>query len=186
MTVEDRTKVIEVVSEVGKGLTPMSAFDDALIRTGVGNTNLIRLSSIIPKGWRVESAIKTTKINPREDWGKKLYCVYARADIQPGTIGAAGIGWVSYQSEGFEESLLDIQQGMFVEHEITAPVSVFKEPPHEVIAQNIKKSLKEMLRRRDAVENSMGIRSVICCPNEVDNNYHQCALVLAVYQLENW
>jgi arginine decarboxylase len=32
----------------GEGVTPLNAFDNALLNAGIGNTNLVKLSSIIP------------------------------------------------------------------------------------------------------------------------------------------
>jgi len=35
-----------------EGMTPLNAFDNALVNAGVGNTNLMRMSSILPPGSR--------------------------------------------------------------------------------------------------------------------------------------
>ena len=37
-----------IVSGVGKGLTSLSAFDNALLNAGVGDYNLVKVSSILP------------------------------------------------------------------------------------------------------------------------------------------
>ncbi len=39
-----------VVAGVGTGSTPLGAFDAALLAAGVGNYNLVRMSSILPPG----------------------------------------------------------------------------------------------------------------------------------------
>ena len=36
----------------GEGSSPLNAFDHALIKAGIGNTNLLRISSILPPGAR--------------------------------------------------------------------------------------------------------------------------------------
>ena len=43
-----RRRTIPVLGAVGKGPTPVAAFDDALLVAGLGNYNLVRLSSVIP------------------------------------------------------------------------------------------------------------------------------------------
>jgi arginine decarboxylase len=37
-----------LVAGFAEGLTPLNAFDNALMKAGIGNTNLIRISSILP------------------------------------------------------------------------------------------------------------------------------------------
>jgi len=39
-----------LVAGVGDGTTPLTAFDRALLASGIGNTNLIKVSSILPPG----------------------------------------------------------------------------------------------------------------------------------------
>ncbi len=39
-----------LVTGASEGCTPLNAFDAALLNAGIGNTNLIKLSSIIPPG----------------------------------------------------------------------------------------------------------------------------------------
>ena len=38
------------VSGASEGYTPLNAFDGALLAAGVGNTNLVKMSSIVPPG----------------------------------------------------------------------------------------------------------------------------------------
>jgi len=45
---------IVLTSAIGSGKTSLSAFDDALFKAGMGNYNLIRLSSIIPKNAKIK------------------------------------------------------------------------------------------------------------------------------------
>ncbi len=37
-----------LVAGVGEGYTPLNSFDTALLNAGIGNTNLVKMSSIIP------------------------------------------------------------------------------------------------------------------------------------------
>lgn len=39
-----------LVAGYAEGSTPLNAFDHALIKAGIGNTNLVRMSSILPPG----------------------------------------------------------------------------------------------------------------------------------------
>lgn len=39
-----------LVTGASEGYTPLNAFDGALLNAGIGNTNLIKLSSIVPPG----------------------------------------------------------------------------------------------------------------------------------------
>jgi len=47
-----------LVAGHSEGLTPLNAFDSALLDSGVGNTNLVRMSSILPPGSKKIKAIK--------------------------------------------------------------------------------------------------------------------------------
>ncbi len=42
-----------VTSGCGEGITPLNAFDAALLNAGIGNLNLIRLSSVLPPGMSI-------------------------------------------------------------------------------------------------------------------------------------
>ncbi len=54
-------KKIIIVRGTGEGSTSLSAFDDALHNAGIGNFNLIELSSIIPKNAIIELKEKYDK-----------------------------------------------------------------------------------------------------------------------------
>ena len=47
-----------LVSGVGDASTPLNAFDCALLNSGVGNTNLVKMSSILPSGCKKIEPIK--------------------------------------------------------------------------------------------------------------------------------
>lgn len=91
----------------GSGPTPLAAFDDALVSAGLGAYNLVRLSSVIPGGARVEVVAPADQLPG--DHGDLLYCVYARASAtDPGSQAWAGIAW-AVRTDGSGA-------GLFVEH----------------------------------------------------------------------
>ncbi len=42
-----------LVAGSGEGETPLNAFDRALLEAGIGDVNLVKVSSIVPPGWEV-------------------------------------------------------------------------------------------------------------------------------------
>ncbi len=96
--------IIHVSASCGEGTTLLSAFDEALHKSGVYNFNLIYLSSIIP----TNSVVQLSKIQARpNEYGNRLYVVKSelRCDVKDTFIGAA-LGW--YQDKK--------GKGVFVEH----------------------------------------------------------------------
>jgi len=74
-----------MVTGASEGYTPLNAFDGALLDAGIGNTNLIKMSSIIPPGARL---IDPVSVPP----GVFLPVAYGsmHSDV-PGEIIAAGV-----------------------------------------------------------------------------------------------
>ncbi|WP_457630637.1 pyruvoyl-dependent arginine decarboxylase [Oceanithermus sp.] len=71
-----------------EGGTPLGAFDNALLRMGIGNVNLVRLSSVIPAhvSW-------LEKLPEDIPVGMLLPTVYAEATAsQPGRAAVAALG----------------------------------------------------------------------------------------------
>lgn len=67
-------------------ISPLNAFDSALVKAGIGHCNLVSVSSILPEGCR---QVEKAKIAP----GAVTFCVMARVDgLGGGRIGA-GLGW---------------------------------------------------------------------------------------------
>lgn len=155
---------IYITSSVGKGPTRLAAFDDALIKAGVANYNLIRLSSIIPPETEivvVDGPIPKTPGN----WGDRLYVVYADHRISTPNVEAwAGIGWVQDKKSG---------KGLLVEHENYSEASV---------KQDIEQSLGALRKGRRVQWDSlkMKISGVVCEHEPV------CALAIAVFQADDW
>jgi len=78
----------------GKGLSEVSmlnAYDRALLDAGIGNYNLVPVSSIIPPG---AEEIEPIKLPP----GSIVFVVIAKAEGREGTV-SAGMAWYSGESE---------------------------------------------------------------------------------------
>ncbi|NCN52516.1 pyruvoyl-dependent arginine decarboxylase [Candidatus Parcubacteria bacterium] len=155
---------IFVSGKTGEGLTELAAFDNALWNLGVGDHNLIHLSSVVP----LNTTVKKEAVNYNGQFqGDRIYCVYAeqRTSI-PDTTIAAGLGWVMTTEEP--------SWGLFVEH-----TGGSKE---DVISQ-IKHSLQSMMEYRTDYtwgEVEYEVASATCIDKPV------CAMTLAVYQREAW
>jgi arginine decarboxylase len=66
--------------------SPLNAFDAALIKAGIGQCNLVSVSSILPPD---AEKMESFEITP----GTITFCVLARMDGDPGETIGAGIGW---------------------------------------------------------------------------------------------
>jgi arginine decarboxylase len=76
-----------VTAGSAEGATPLNAFDNALLAAGIGNVNLVRISSILPPGVSVVSL-------PRLRPGAIVPMAYAaRTSEVPGEVVAAAAGW---------------------------------------------------------------------------------------------
>ena len=142
----------------------MAAFDSALNAAGVANYNLIRLSSIIPPGSKIEVFEGAIKEQPG-DWGDRLYVVMAEVRVDSPNIEAwAGIGWVQDPKTG---------KGLFTEHEGHSEATV---------KSDIVQSLRALQRTRgiDYGEIQMKVVGLTCEHEPV------CALAIAVFQATNW
>ena len=155
---------IYISGAFGSGGTPMSAFDDALLKAGVANFNLVRLSSVIPPGSRV--VVAKPKFGP-PDFGQKLVCVYAAEWARTkGESAYGGIGWIIDHE----------QKGLFVEHEGRSRPEVEKA---------IKCSLTEMIARRPGFRGKrFTVRHKIVGGRSTGQ--HRCALVVAAYRVERF
>lgn len=156
--------IIPITSGIGTGPTELAAFDDAIMKAGIGNHNLIYLSSIIPPGFipRIEQIDWT-----HENFGDRLYvvCAQQRTAVAGETV-SAGIGWVMSEDQP--------SRGLFVEHEGNS---------EEAVSDLITQSLMNMTERRSATVWSSIQRLIVsatCTGPAV------CALVAAVYKSEPW
>lgn len=99
--------VIRISRGVGSGRTRLAAFDSALRDAGIGDFNLIRLSSVIPAGSTIKEVGAADQISGEH--GDALYCVYAESFAStPHSEAWAGLAW-SERDDGSGA-------GLFVEH----------------------------------------------------------------------
>jgi len=155
---------IQLSSAIGTGPTRMAAFDDALLKTGTANYNLIRLSSVIPPESEIEVYKKKIKNQPG-NWGDRLYVVMAEERTHtPNTEAWAGIGWVQDKKTG---------KGLLVEHEGFSEATV---------KQDILDSLKALMKGRNVNFGKINMEVIggVCHKEAV------CALVIAVFQAASW
>ena len=95
----------KIVKGVGKSLYPLVAFDIALQNAGIGDYNLVKVSSILPAGCMYTENIDMIK-------GSILYAAYASSTIsfgQSSSVGVAIAKACSFDENGviFEHTALD-------------------------------------------------------------------------------
>jgi arginine decarboxylase len=154
---------IRVTEGVGTGPTELSAFDQALVRAGIANYNIIYLSSVLPPDSEVEFSTKAKE--PEGEWGDRLYVVMAqKRTSQRNQEAWAGIGWMQEEDSG---------RGLLVEHEGHSETEVRADIEHSLnaLAKN---------RRMAFGPIQMHIVGAKCETTPV------CALVAAVYETTTW
>lgn len=157
------TLTIEVGTAIGTGATAVAAFDAALCELGVGEANLIRLSSVIPPLARVR---RTSRVGQRIAWGDRLYCVYALGHTAAaGSTTAAGVGW-TLRADGSGA-------GLFVEHEAQTAGQV---------DELIRASLADMTAARPGRFGPVHTATV----EAASEGRATCALALAAYRACGW
>ncbi len=158
-------KIIPITKGTGTGPTPLSAFDAALYAAGVGNYNLIHLSSVIPPN-HTPVVQQVTENDQTDVYGKRLYVVYASQTIsERGMSAFAGLGWVMTDQEP--------RRGLFVEH---------IGHNREEVQRQIEETLTSMVSYR--TEKYGVVQSEIVGIECVDTPV--CALVLAYYEHQPW
>jgi arginine decarboxylase len=153
---------IRLAAAVGRGPTELAAFDAALVAAGVADRNLIRLSSVLPPGSRVDRCGRIEEVPG--DWGDRLYCVMARGRAtEPGTQAWAGIGWVQDECG----------RGLLVEHHAD------DEPG---LRRLVRASLDGLCANRGVSfpHRDLAVAGAWCHGNPV------CSLVIAVYEAASW
>lgn len=163
-TASPRLRTVEIAKSIGLGRTTLAAFDDALLKAGIGNFNLIRLSSVIPPETDVVPTDGPASVIG--DWGDRLYVVMAEQRVDRiGREAWAGIGWVQHEQTG---------RGLFVEHEGHAESQV---------RDDIERSLSALMEARPNVSFGpiqMVVHGARCEGEPV------CAMVTAVYEAAGW
>jgi len=158
------SRTITVTSAVGSGVTGMSAFDAALDSAGIGNFNLVQLSSVIPAGSSIDD-LDGAAVTVDGEWGDRLYIVMAKAVVEEfGDEAWAGIGWVQQE---------DSRKGLFVEH---------SSPTKSYLQSELMNSLGSMCERRGEDFESIHyhLRGTICVGQPV------CAVVVAIFEPQAW
>ena len=146
----------------GEGNTLLSAFDSALIDAGIGNFNLIPLSSVIPPKSSIRLKKKPFKENFK--YGHRAYLVIAQncSEKKQESI-YAGLGW-----------FLDKEQkGIFVEHS-----SHSKKEIQNLINNSLKDTA--LFRKQKNVKFNQKIIGMRV------KDKPACVLVGAIYLLEEW
>jgi len=154
---------IQISKGVGTGPTELSAFDQALVKAGVANFNLIYLSSVIPPGSDI--VVPDNPKRPEGTWGDRLYMVIAqKRTIQRNQEVWAGIGWMQETKT---------KQGLLVEHEGHNETEV---------RADIENSLNALGKNRHQEFGPIHMEVVggRCEDKPV------CALVVAVFESEPW
>ena len=88
--------VTKVAATAGnaEGATPLNAFDNALLAAGIGNINLVKISSILPP----EAAVVPL---PRIKPGAIVPSAYAAMTSEvPGEVISAAVGWALPDASG--------------------------------------------------------------------------------------
>jgi len=92
---------LDVVISSGAGTAPteLAAFDAALQQAGVAHFDLIRLSSLIPPGSRINVPQRWSALAGA--WGDRPYALNAEHRVSaPGERACAGLGWVQNMETG--------------------------------------------------------------------------------------
>jgi arginine decarboxylase len=161
---ERRQLLIRISSGTGVAVTQLAAFDNALLTAGVGNYNLVRLSSVIPPHAVVREVPATEQL--RGTVGDVAYCVYAAAYADtPGEQAWAGVAWaLSTNHSG---------SGLFVEHTASS---------ESMVHRDLDATIDAMSRTRGSRYRMAGrtVSSAVCVDRPV------CALVIATYGTSSW
>ncbi len=146
----------------GESVTTISAFDAALFEAGIGNYNLIKLSSIIPIGSRIE---KKQFRQPTNEYGHRLYVVMSSKTVEePEKEAWVGLGWTTSRVNG---------QGLFVEIGGNSKKEVEEEIYNSI---NEMKLIRKIPFGKIYTE-TIGIK---CVQKPV------CAIIAAIYQSKGW
>ena len=110
-----------LVSGASEGITPLNAFDGALLQAGIGNTNIVKMSSIVPPHCQLISPIPLPP-------GALIPAAYgALSSDVPGEMIAAGVAIalpedenrngliMEYSGKGDRSKIEEIVRNMAVE-----------------------------------------------------------------------
>ena len=153
---------IAITKGIGVGPTEIAAFDQALVKAGIANYNLLYLSSVIPPGSRLQN--RTPKAYEFGDWGDRLYVVMAQQRaVHINQEAWAGIGWIQDNTG----------RGLLVEHEGSS---------ENTVRADIENSLAALSHNRKQKFGSINmlVAGITCVDQPV------CAMTVAVFEGGVW
>jgi len=140
-------KAFFVTSGVGMDLDPTSAFDLALRDAGIGECNLVEVSSILPAK-AVEIDRRSTMVTP----GNITFCVISRADGQSGELIGAGIGYGWLLGNEREEKGEEKEFGILCEHHGHYSRDYLAEKIQEKLHKMAEIRTKKLVKKKSVVE----------------------------------
>ena len=121
MTPEIKPDIFALVCGKGEGMTPLNAFDQALLHAGIGDINLMRMSSIIPPGARQVGHIDLPA-------GALVPIAYgAYSESRPGAVISSAIA-VALSDD-------PEKPGVIMEHEAEAPLAEVRQKVYDMAAE---------------------------------------------------
>jgi arginine decarboxylase len=113
-----------LVSGASDGFTPLNAFDGALLQAGIGNTNIVKMSSIVPPHCQLISPIPLPP-------GALVPAAYAAITSNvPGEIIAAGVAIALPEDEN--------QNGLIMEYSAQGDRAKIEETVRDMAMEGIK------------------------------------------------
>jgi arginine decarboxylase len=163
---------IFVAGGVGEGSTLLSAFDNALAQINILNFNLLILSSVIPPGSVVQQVDKLPDGAISGQFGDRLYVVRAecRGKKQGEVLGSI-VGWYQFQDG----------RGLFTEHEL---VGTSETEVSIALREEMVNTLRDLCTVRNVEFDLARVGSKLVVTTVQDKP--QCALVVAVYEANQW
>lgn len=148
---------LPIWSATAEGVTPISAFDAALADIGLGDVNLLSLSSVIPAD---ASVLVNPPLMTGLGIGDIVHCVMAEERVASGSA-ASGLAWA-----------LDVEGrgGIFLEAH---------DPDVEVVRADLEAGIAEMIDRRPTFDFGDGPAFEIV---SIESDKPCCALVVAFYE----
>lgn len=158
------TTTIPVVAAWATGPTPIAAFDAALTDGGVGDVNIVSLSSIIPPAHRVEVVEGSDLEAVRSfNYGDLAWCVMAEERATSGSV-AAGLAWANDKAE---------RGGVFLEAHGS---------DLDVVRAELEEGIVDLMRRRPKLD--FGPASFSCASGQSDGP--SSALVVALFEARSF
>lgn len=113
--------IYALVTGAAEGNSPLNAFDNALLEAGVGDTNLMRMSSILPPS---AGQVEIESMNLPK--GGLIPLAYANiVESTPGQIISSAV------AAGIPED--DTEPGVIMEHSDTAPLAEVKAAVEQMV-----------------------------------------------------